>query len=138
MLRDRGIEEVSLNFATAARFMHSPDEPCRARWSARLAKRLDRFFQIESLYRFNAKFFPRWEPRYAIYEGRFGLPRMALAGMWAEGQLPKPQLARRLPGMAPPGARAFPVRRPDPPRRRADDALTSREPSVTDDRHGGR
>ena len=68
------------------------------RWSAALAKRLDRFFQIESLYRFNAKFFPRWEPRYAIYEGRFGLPRMALAGMWAEGQLPKPQLARRLPG----------------------------------------
>ena len=50
----------------------------------------DRFFQIERLYRFNAKFFPRWEPRYLVYEPRLGLPRAGLAALWAEGQLPKP------------------------------------------------
>ncbi len=50
------------------------------------------FFQIESLYRFNAKFFPRWEPRYLVYEGTFGLPRAGIAAMWAEGQLWKPAL----------------------------------------------
>ena len=53
------------------------------------------FFQIESLYRFNAKFFPRWEPRFLVYEGAFGLPRAGIAAMWAEGQLPKPSLRMR-------------------------------------------
>ena len=47
-------------------------------------------FQIERLYRFNAKFFPRWEPRYVVYERRLGFPRVGLAALWAEGQLPKP------------------------------------------------
>jgi hypothetical protein len=29
-----------------------------------------------------------------VYEGRFGIPRTALAAMWAEGQLGKPALPR--------------------------------------------
>jgi len=57
----------------------------------------DTWFQIERLYRFNAKFFPRWEPRYFMYERRFGLPRAAIAALWLEGQVPRPALgaARR-------------------------------------------
>ena len=96
LLRDRGIHELSLNFAAFARWIHSPE-----RWHERLLGKLvsagNRYFQIESLYRFNAKFFPRWEPRYLVYEGALGLPRAGLAAMWAEGQLPKPALrsARR-------------------------------------------
>jgi lysyl-tRNA synthetase, class II len=93
-LRDRGVEELSLNFAAFARVMHGP----RGRFE-RLAGKLvalgNPYFQIESLYRFNAKFFPRWEPRYLLYEGALGLPRAGLAVMWAEGQLPKPR--RRVP-----------------------------------------
>jgi lysyl-tRNA synthetase class 2 len=98
-LRERGVEEVSLNFAAFARMIQRPS--CRfERIVGRLVTLANPVFQIESLYRFNAKFFPRWEPRYLVYEGALGLPRAALAGMWAEGQLPKPR--RRAPiGVSP-------------------------------------
>ena len=89
-LRERGVEEISLNFAAFARIMHGPRGPFE-RLVGRLVALGNPFFQIESLYRFNAKFFPRWEPRYLLYEGALGLPRAGLAVMWAEGQLPKPR-----------------------------------------------
>jgi lysyl-tRNA synthetase, class II len=89
-LRERGVEEISLNFAAFARVMHGPRGPFE-RLAGRLVALGNPFFQIESLYRFNAKFFPRWEPRYLLYEGALGLPRAGLAVMWAEGQLPKPR-----------------------------------------------
>jgi lysyl-tRNA synthetase, class II len=89
-LRERRVEEISLNFAAFARVMHGPRGPVE-RLAGRLVALGNPFFQIESLYRFNAKFFPRWEPRYLLYEGALGLPRAGLAVMWAEGQLPKPR-----------------------------------------------
>jgi lysyl-tRNA synthetase, class II len=94
LLRERGIEEVSLNFAAFARLLHSPSSPAE-RLLGRLVALGNPFFQIESLYRFNAKFFPRWEPRYLVCEGTLGLPRAGLAAMRAEGLLPKPRLPHR-------------------------------------------
>jgi lysyl-tRNA synthetase, class II len=94
-LRDRGVRELSLNFATFAKWMHSPSRSYE-RVLGKLVALGNPFFQIESLYRFNAKFFPRWEPRYLVYEGPLGLLRASLAAAWAEGQLPKPRV--RLPG----------------------------------------
>ena len=91
LLRDDGVEELSLNFATFARWMHAPEGRLE-RWLGKLVALANPFFQIESLYRFNAKFFPRWEPRYLVYEGPLGLPRASLAAMRAEGQLPSPSL----------------------------------------------
>jgi lysyl-tRNA synthetase class 2 len=94
LLRDRGVREVSLNFAAFARLLREPDG--RLERAAGKAIALgDAWFQIERLYRFNAKFFPRWEPRYFMYERRFGLPRAGLAALFLEGQLPKPPLLRR-------------------------------------------
>ena len=94
LLRERGVEEASLNFAAFARLLHEPRGlPQRALGRGLLVA--DGFFQIERLYRFNAKFFPRWEPRYLLYERVIGLPRVGLAAMWAEGQIPKPGLLRR-------------------------------------------
>ena len=91
MLRTQGIGEVSLNFAAFARFIHSPKGRVQRLFRYGLGW-ADAVFQIERLYRFTAKFFPRWEPRYLMYEGALGLARVALAALWIEGQLPKPRL----------------------------------------------
>ena len=90
-LRVRGVEELSLNFAMFARLLRSPNGVLQ-RVLGRLISFADAFFQIERLYRFNAKFFPRWEPRYLMHEGILSLPRTGLAAMWIEGQLPKPSV----------------------------------------------
>jgi len=96
LLRDSGVDELSLNFAAFARWMHSPSKRSE-RLLGKLIALGNPFFQIESLYRFNAKFFPRWEPRYLVYDGPLGLPRAGIAAMWAEGQLPKPRIGRPSP-----------------------------------------
>jgi lysyl-tRNA synthetase class 2 len=96
LLRERGVEEASLNFAAFARWLHDPQ--CRTeRALGRLVSLANPYFQIESLYRFNAKFAPRWEPRFLLYERVRDLPRTALATLWVEGQLAKPAAPRLLP-----------------------------------------
>ncbi|MFE7116426.1 phosphatidylglycerol lysyltransferase domain-containing protein [Streptomyces sp. NPDC057654] len=55
---------------------------------------LSRWFQIESLYKFNEKFRPRWEPRFVVFPNNRDLPRIGFAMMQAEGfvtlALPRP------------------------------------------------
>ena len=96
LLRKRGIEELSLNFVMFGRLFEQP-----------LARRLlrvgSRWFQIESLYRFSAKFAPRWEPRHFVFDGLLSLPRSGLAALWVEGQLPRvrpqPSVSRAIPAV---------------------------------------
>lgn len=67
-----------------------------------------RWFQIETLYRFNAKFRPVWQPRYLCYPSAADLPRIALAALEAEAFIvwPSPGVARlrRVLGRRPPTA----------------------------------
>src|SRR5439155_16558453 len=66
--RTRGVAEVSLNFAFC-RALIDPSAVLTAseRAQAWVVRRLNPYFQIESLLRFNAKFRPRWVPRSVVY-----------------------------------------------------------------------
>ncbi|MBV7695958.1 phosphatidylglycerol lysyltransferase domain-containing protein [Streptomyces sp. TRM70350] len=92
-----GIARVSLNFAmfrsALARGEKIGAGPVLRAWRGLLVF-LSRWFQIESLYRFNAKFQPRWEPRFVVYRASGDLPRIGLAALQAEGFL---NLGRALP-----------------------------------------
>jgi lysyl-tRNA synthetase class 2 len=112
-LRERGVGELSLNFAAFARWMHDPANRIEAALG-RVVALANPFFQIESLHSFNAKFFPRWQPRYLLFDGALALPRTALAALTAEGFVPRLQPVERLRvglrrrGLAP-GSSANPV-----------------------------
>ena len=88
LLGERGVDEISLNFAAFARLLRRPHGAFE-RALGRLVSLANPFFQIESLYRFNAKFGPRWVPRYLLYDGGLSLPRVGLAVLRVEGQLPR-------------------------------------------------
>ncbi|MEU8587218.1 phosphatidylglycerol lysyltransferase domain-containing protein [Streptomyces sp. NPDC048664] len=95
-----GIARVSLNFAmfrsALARGEKIGAGPVLRAWRGLLVF-LSRWFQIESLYKFNAKFQPRWEPRFVVYASSRDLPRIGIAAMQAEGfvTLALPRLLRR-------------------------------------------
>ncbi|MGW1614276.1 phosphatidylglycerol lysyltransferase domain-containing protein [Streptomyces sp. NPDC002285] len=97
-----GIARVSLNFAmfrsALARGEKIGAGPVLRAWRGLLVF-LSRWFQIESLYKFNAKFRPRWEPRFVVYRASADLPRLGFAAMQAEGfvnlALPLPRFLRR-------------------------------------------
>lgn len=82
-----GIRRVSLNFAmfrsALARGERIGAGPVLRAWRGLLVF-LSRWFQIESLYKFNAKFQPEWEPRFLVYKQTRDLPRIGLAAMQAE------------------------------------------------------
>lgn len=101
LLAAEGIAEFSLNFAAFGRWLRAPATRVE-RLLARVLVVGDRWFQVERLERYNAKFEPRWQPRYLVFERPSALPRVALAAMWAEGQLPGPPrlLARPAPATA--------------------------------------
>jgi lysyl-tRNA synthetase class 2 len=56
---------------------------------------MSKWFQIESLYKFNAKFSPVWQPRFFVFPGTKDAPRIALAALEAEAFLVWPELHLR-------------------------------------------
>ncbi|MEU0691142.1 phosphatidylglycerol lysyltransferase domain-containing protein [Streptomyces uncialis] len=90
-----GITQVSLNFAmfrsVFERGARLGAGPVLRLWRALLSF-FSRWWQIESLYRANAKYRPVWEPRFLLFEKSADLPRIVLAAARAEGFLTVPGL----------------------------------------------
>jgi lysyl-tRNA synthetase class 2 len=99
-----GVKRVSLNFAMFRAALERGERlgagPVSRGWS-RLLVFASRWWQIESLYRFNAKFQPSWVPRYVCYPGAWSLARIAVAAMEAEAFWRRPVPFRRLAGRRP-------------------------------------
>jgi lysyl-tRNA synthetase class 2 len=87
--REHGIREVSLNFAAFKGLIEEDADlgPLQAA-QAWLIRRLNPYFQIQSLLTFNAKFEPRWVPRYLVYRSMSDLAPLAVAALSAESFLP--------------------------------------------------
>lgn len=92
-----GVRRVSLNFAAFRSVLERGSRlgagPVLKSWR-RVLLFASRWLQIESLYRFNAKFQPHWQPRFLVYPSGSDLPRVGLAALEAEAFLTWPTLGR--------------------------------------------
>jgi lysyl-tRNA synthetase class 2 len=99
--RDIQVTQVSLNFAVFRSVFERGARlgagPVLRLWRSLLSF-FSRWWQIESLYRANAKYRPVWEPRFLLFEKSADLPRIGLAAARAEGFLAAGPGAPALPG----------------------------------------
>jgi lysyl-tRNA synthetase class 2 len=86
-----GVERISLNFAVLRSVFARAEElgagPVIRLW-CRVLRAASRLWQIESLYRANAKYQPDWQPRFLCFPSARDLPRIAIAALSAESFLP--------------------------------------------------
>lgn len=83
--RENGVERLSLNFATFRDLMDRGDaRKGHQRVAYWMVHRLDRWIQVESLYRFNAKFRPEWLGRWVALRSYRDLPWVLVAALKAE------------------------------------------------------
>ncbi|WP_051945106.1 phosphatidylglycerol lysyltransferase domain-containing protein [Streptacidiphilus rugosus] len=115
-----GVKRISLNFAMFRAVFERGGKlgagPVLRLWREVLIF-FSRWWQIESLYRANAKYRPIWEPRYLLFERSSDLPRISIASARAEGFITAPSLPslfkRRHAPLAPPAeSRPAPVAGP--------------------------
>jgi lysyl-tRNA synthetase class 2 len=90
-----GVKRLSLNFAVFRAALERGERigagPVLRAWRNLLIF-MSRWFQIESLYKFNAKFCPEWQPRFFVFTSTKDAPRIALAALEAEAFLVWPRI----------------------------------------------
>jgi len=94
-LRSTGYHTLGLNFASFRAILADEAEGgAGLRLEKWALKRLSGSMQIESLWRFNAKYDPEWLPRYAVYENPETALPTAMAIARAEALLDLPMIGR--------------------------------------------
>ncbi|MGW7101457.1 phosphatidylglycerol lysyltransferase domain-containing protein [Streptomyces sp. NPDC054838] len=97
--KEIGVTQVSLNFAMFRSVFERGSKlgagPVLRMWRSLLSF-FSRWWQIESLYRANAKYRPIWEPRFMLFEKSSDLLRIGIAAGRAEGFLEAPGLPKWL------------------------------------------
>jgi lysyl-tRNA synthetase, class II len=90
-----GVRRISLNFAVFRSVFERGARvgagPVLRLWH-RLLLVASRWWQIESLYRANAKYQPEWVPRFVCFRRAAELPRVGLAALEAEAFVQFPRL----------------------------------------------
>jgi len=84
---ENNFKNISLNFAAFRSLFERADKISAGpitRGMRNLIRFFSNFFQVESLYRFNAKFNPDWQTRYVLYPKAADLPRVGWAALRAE------------------------------------------------------
>jgi lysyl-tRNA synthetase, class II len=85
---------LCLNFATMRNVLTGDGRSIGHRALRRVLTRASASMQIESLLRFNAKFFPTWHARYVVFSTMIDLPSAALAIVRAESIFELPVIGR--------------------------------------------
>jgi lysyl-tRNA synthetase class 2 len=92
------VKRFSLNFAVFRAALERGERigagPVTRAWRGFLLF-LSRWFQIESLYKFNAKFSPEWVPRFMVFPGPSDAVRIGIASLEAEAFLVWPTVELR-------------------------------------------
>jgi lysyl-tRNA synthetase class 2 len=93
-----GVKRISLNFAVFRAALERGERigagPVLRIWR-RFLVFISRWFQIESLYKFGAKFCPVWVPRFFVFPGTRDAVRVGVAALEAEAFLVWPRLELR-------------------------------------------
>jgi lysyl-tRNA synthetase class 2 len=96
---DLGVRRISLNFAVFRSALERGGDVGAGpilRWWRSLLLTASRWWQIESLYRANAKYRPEWVPRFLCFPRATAVARVAVAALQAEAFIVRPSLSRWL------------------------------------------
>ncbi len=103
-LRDAGFARLGLNFAVMRSVLSEEPAGLGQRAQRRVLGWLSDSMQIESLWKYNAKFEPEWRPRYGVYDSLEGFVPAAFAIAKAESFWELPIVGRFLQPDEPPPA----------------------------------
>jgi hypothetical protein len=94
--RANGHTGLSLNFAALRSILDSEHGGMTQRVERWALKKMSSFLQIETLWRFNAKYEPVWLPRYVVYDTAEHLVPVVLAILRAESLSEVPVIGRMI------------------------------------------